>query len=129
MRRGLLFALAVVHVVIVALAVGALGTRWQPWVSALLVLWSCLVGVIAWRLNERQQAAGRMATSLAHDLNNSMSPILGFSELLLRQPDLPRDTARSYVELINAAAQNAASASRQLRALYDDDERTVAKNS
>ena len=31
---------------------------------------------------------GQMASGIAHDFNNSLSPIVGFAELLMRQPDL-----------------------------------------
>jgi len=61
---------------------------------------------------------GQMASGIAHDFNNSLSPIVGFAELLLRRPDLPKDTAQSYVQLINTAAQDAASVIRRLRELY-----------
>src|SRR6185503_11348951 len=67
---------------------------------------------------ERLRAMGQMASGIAHDFNNSLSPIVGFAELLLRRPDLPKDTARSYVQLINTAANDAASVIRRLRELY-----------
>ena len=37
---------------------------------------------------ERLRAMGQMASGIAHDFNNSLSPIVGFAELLMRQPDL-----------------------------------------
>ena len=58
---------------------------------------------------ERLRAMGQMASGIAHDFNNSLSPIVGFAELLLRRPDLPKDTAQGYVQLINTAARDAAS--------------------
>ena len=67
---------------------------------------------------ERLRAMGQMASGIAHDFNNSLSPIVGFAELLLRRPDLPKDTAQSYVQLINTAAQDASSVIRRLRELY-----------
>ena len=67
---------------------------------------------------ERLRAMGQMASGIAHDFNNSLSPILGFAELLLRRPDLPRETAQNYVQLINTAAHDAASVIRRLRELY-----------
>jgi len=67
---------------------------------------------------ERLRAMGQMASGIAHDFNNSLSPIVGFAELLLRRPDLPKDTAQSYVRLINTAAHDAASVIRRLRELY-----------
>ena len=43
---------------------------------------------------------------------------MGFAELLLRRPDLPKDTAQSYVQLINTAARDATAVIRRLRELY-----------
>jgi PAS domain S-box-containing protein len=76
---------------------------------------------------ERLRAMGQMASGIAHDFNNSLSPIVGFAELLLRRPDLPRDTAQSYVQLINTAAHDAASIIRRLRELYRERAETVSE--
>jgi len=67
---------------------------------------------------ERLRAMGEMASGIAHDFNNSLSPIVGFAELLLRRPDMPTETAQQYVKLINTAARDAASVIRRLRELY-----------
>lgn len=67
---------------------------------------------------ERLRAMGEMASGIAHDFNNSLSPIVGFAELLLRRPDMPTETAQKYVKLINTAARDAASVIRRLRELY-----------
>src|SRR5207247_5872090 len=48
------------------------------------------------------------------------SPIVGFAELLMRSPDLPRETTKTYAQLINTAALDAASVIRRLRELYRD---------
>jgi PAS domain S-box-containing protein len=74
---------------------------------------------------ERLRAMGQMASGIAHDFNNSLSPIVGFAELLLRRPDLPKETARSYVQLINTAANDAASVIRRLRELYRERSETI----
>ena len=74
---------------------------------------------------ERLRAMGQMASDIAHDFNNPLSPIVGFAELLLRRPDLP--TAQSYVQLINTAAHDAASIIRRLRELYRERAETVAE--
>ena len=34
---------------------------------------------------ERLRALGQMASGIAHDVNNALSPVLAFSELLLKQ--------------------------------------------
>src|SRR6185503_18913299 len=67
---------------------------------------------------ERLRAMGQMASGIAHDFNNSLSPIVGFAELLMRRPDMPTETAQQYVKLINTAARDAASVIRRLRELY-----------
>lgn len=69
---------------------------------------------------ERMLALGRMANGIAHDLNNSLAPILGFSELLLMKPEtlaaLPK--ARNYLEMIHSAAQSSTRVVRRLREFY-----------
>jgi len=67
---------------------------------------------------ERLRAMGEMASGIAHDFNNTLSPIVGFAELLMRKPDMPSETAQHYVKLINTAARDAASVIRRLRELY-----------
>jgi PAS domain S-box-containing protein len=69
---------------------------------------------------ERLRAMGQMASGIAHDFNNSLSPIVGLADLLMRRPDLPADTAQTYVRLINTAAQDASAVVRRLRELYRD---------
>ena len=69
---------------------------------------------------ERLRAVGQMASGIAHDFNNTLSPIVGFSELLLRQSDGPKPQADTYVRLINTAAKDAAAVVRRLRDLYRD---------
>lgn len=58
---------------------------------------------------ERLRALGQMASGIAHDLNNALVPVLGFSELLLDRPDglSDRGQARHRLELIRAGAQDA----------------------
>jgi PAS domain S-box-containing protein len=67
------------------------------------------------RRAERMQAAGRLAGGMAHEVNNMMTGVIGFSEFLLRSlsPDDPR---RSEVEEIIKAGSRAADVTRQLLA-------------
>ena len=69
---------------------------------------------------ERLRALGEMASGIAHDFNNALTMILGFSELMLAEPDLLADAAqvRQNLELVNVAAHDAASIVRRLRELY-----------
>ncbi|MBT3271049.1 GAF domain-containing protein [Candidatus Poribacteria bacterium] len=71
-------------------------------------------------LNERLRALGHMASGIAHDFNNALTPILGFSELLLTQPDELEDTAvaREYLDMIHTTAEDARHIVRRLRDFY-----------
>jgi two-component system, cell cycle sensor histidine kinase and response regulator CckA len=65
------------------------------------------------RQAQRMDAAGRLAGGVAHDFNNILTTIRGFSELLLR--DLPDDHARRKdVEQIRKAADRGALLTRQI---------------
>ncbi|MEO7476320.1 MAG: PAS domain S-box protein, partial [Gemmatimonadales bacterium] len=67
------------------------------------------------RRAERMQAAGRLAGGVAHEVNNMMTGVIGFSEFLLRglEQDDPR---RSEVHEIIKAGTRAADVTRQLLA-------------
>ena len=47
------------------------------------------------RRAERMQAAGRLAGGVAHEVNNMMTGVIGFSEFLLREPGARRSAARA----------------------------------
>src|SRR5690606_33217465 len=64
---------------------------------------------------QRLEAVGRLAGGVAHEVNNMMTVALGFSEFLLRAPDLA-DQHRSDIEEIRRAAARAANISQQLLA-------------
>jgi signal transduction histidine kinase/ActR/RegA family two-component response regulator len=70
--------------------------------------------------HERLRALGQMATGIAHDFNNALTPILGFSELLLARPGDLKDTERvaQYLGLIHANAEAAARIVGRLRDFY-----------
>ena len=68
---------------------------------------------------ERLRALGQMASGIAHDFNNALTPILGFSELLLAMQGTPDGaTVERYGQLINMAAQDAATLVGRLREFY-----------
>lgn len=77
---------------------------------------------------ERMHALGRMANGIAHDLNNTLAPIVGFSELLLVKPEVSNDVARlrSYLEIIGGAAKDAAKIVGRLRDFYRHRDDAVA---
>ena len=67
------------------------------------------------RQAQRMEAVGRLAGGVAHDFNNVLTAITGYSDLLLE--DLgPEDPKRSDVEEIKAASLRAAALTRQLLA-------------
>jgi PAS domain S-box-containing protein len=67
------------------------------------------------RQAERMQAAGRLAGGMAHEVNNMMTGVLGFSEFLLRS--FPEDDPRrGEVQEIIRAGTRASDVTRQLLA-------------
>jgi PAS domain S-box-containing protein len=69
---------------------------------------------------ERLGALGQLASGIAHDFNNTLGPILGYSDLLIANPEQLTDveTATEYLQAINTAAQGAASVVSRLRDFY-----------
>lgn len=67
---------------------------------------------------ERLRALGQMASGIAHDINNAISPVTLYSEFLLeKEPDLsPR--AREYLQIISRASEDVASTVARLREFY-----------
>lgn len=66
---------------------------------------------------ERLRALGEMASGVCHDLNNSLSPVLGYAEMLLDDGWLP-GTAREFLTQIHAGARDAAAVVARLREFY-----------
>lgn len=64
---------------------------------------------------QRLEAVGRLAGGIAHDINNLLTPILGFSELLTYDQTLS-DTVKEKLNVMNTAAQGARDLIRQLLA-------------
>ncbi|MFP4026175.1 MAG: ATP-binding protein [Candidatus Brocadiia bacterium] len=69
---------------------------------------------------ERHRALSQMASSIAHDFNNALSTIRGFSDLLLESEDKldDRESTKRYLEHIRKAASNAAETVRRMRKFY-----------
>jgi signal transduction histidine kinase/CheY-like chemotaxis protein/CBS domain-containing protein len=67
---------------------------------------------------ERLRALGQMASGIAHDINNMLSPVVGFSDLLLAaEPDLS-DRTRHYLGIIKTAGEDIARIVARMRGFY-----------
>jgi signal transduction histidine kinase/ActR/RegA family two-component response regulator len=81
---------------------------------------------------ERLRALGQMASGVAHDVNNALSPIMAYSDLLLNMlPDLPEQTARQYLDTINRSGDDIAHIVGRMREFYrrrSDTEQLVKVN-
>ena len=64
------------------------------------------------QIASRLSAIGEMAAGIAHEINNPLSPILGFSELLLKE-DLP-EAIRSNLQIIRSCANQVADVTKGL---------------
>jgi two-component system cell cycle sensor histidine kinase/response regulator CckA len=67
------------------------------------------------RRAERMQAAGKLAGGVAHEVNNMMTGVIGFSEFVLRSFD-SGDPRRADIEEVIRAGTRAADVTRQLLA-------------
>jgi len=67
---------------------------------------------------ERLRAVGQMASGIAHDINNAISPITVYTESLLdTEPNLSHRT-RKYLETIQRASDDVAQTVSRMRELY-----------
>jgi signal transduction histidine kinase len=69
---------------------------------------------------ERLRALGQMASGIAHDFNNTLTPILGFSDLLIEKAGLLDDKVQTlkFLKLLRTSAQDAANVVGRLREFY-----------
>lgn len=68
---------------------------------------------------ERLRALGVLASGVAHDFNNALTPILGYAELLLEPGALDRpDRVRRQLESIRTAGRDAGAIVSRLREFY-----------
>lgn len=67
---------------------------------------------------ERLHALGRMASCIAHDFNNALAPIVGYSELLLEPSHETQRRSKEYLRLIHLAAIDSAEVVRRLREFF-----------
>ena len=68
--------------------------------------------------HERLRALGQLASGVAHDINNTLSPISGFAELLLRNEKNLSENARRYLQHIKTASDDVAHIVTRMRDFY-----------
>lgn len=67
---------------------------------------------------ERLRALGQMASGIAHDINNALSPITAYSELLLNKQNISQETQREYLQAINKSGVDIAHIVARMREFY-----------
>jgi signal transduction histidine kinase/ActR/RegA family two-component response regulator len=67
---------------------------------------------------ERLRALGQMASGIAHDVNNALSPVLAFSELLLKKEPNLSASARKHLSNIRVSAEDIAQIVARLSEFY-----------
>jgi len=69
---------------------------------------------------ERLRALGQMASGVTHDFNNALTPIVGYTDLLLARPEILDDREKTLLHLrtVNTAAKDAAHVVKRLREFY-----------
>ncbi|HEY2084272.1 MAG TPA: ATP-binding protein [Verrucomicrobiae bacterium] len=67
---------------------------------------------------ERLKALGQMASGIAHDVNNALSPIVGFAELLARIETTLSPNGRKYLHYIKTAGEDITHIVARLREFY-----------
>ena len=79
--------------------------------------------------HERLSALGHMASGVAHDFNNALMPILGFTDLLLNAPDILDDRKQTVemLEQVRLGATIAADTVSRLREFYHVPDRSRYK--
>jgi len=67
---------------------------------------------------ERLRALGQMASGVAHDVNNALSPVIAYADILLMTlPDLP-DKSRNYLKIIKQGGEDIARIVARMREFY-----------
>jgi signal transduction histidine kinase/ActR/RegA family two-component response regulator len=67
---------------------------------------------------ERLRSLGQMASGVAHDINNALSPVALYTESLLEQESSLSDRARSYLATIQRAIDDVAHTVSRMREFY-----------
>ncbi|HEX5458469.1 MAG TPA: response regulator [Steroidobacteraceae bacterium] len=75
---------------------------------------------------ERLRALGQMASGVAHDINNAISPIALYTESLLEREPALSDRARAYLTTIQTAIHDVARTVSRMREFYRPQEAQAA---
>lgn len=67
---------------------------------------------------ERLRALGQMASGIAHDINNALSPVALYAGFLLESEKAMSDKGREYLEIISRAVDDVAATVARLREFY-----------
>ena len=67
---------------------------------------------------ERLKALGQMASGIAHDINNALSPVIGFADLLARSEPGLSANGKKYLNYIKTAGEDIAHIVAGLREFY-----------
>jgi signal transduction histidine kinase/DNA-binding response OmpR family regulator len=67
---------------------------------------------------ERLKALGQMASGIAHDVNNALSPVIGFADLMLRGEHGLSANGKTYLKHIQTAGEDIAHIIARLREFY-----------
>ena len=67
---------------------------------------------------ERLKALGQMASGIAHDINNALSPIVGYAELLLEHSQNLSDREKRYIETIKLSSMDIGKTIARMREFY-----------
>ena len=68
--------------------------------------------------HERLRALGQMAAGIAHDINNALSPVVGYSDLLLEKEPNLSERARRNLNSIRTAGTDIANIITRMREFY-----------
>ena len=69
---------------------------------------------------ERLRALGQIASGITHDINNALSPVVGFSDMLLQKSAHLDEHAKKLLQLICLAALDISRIVERMRQLYRD---------
>jgi signal transduction histidine kinase/ActR/RegA family two-component response regulator len=75
---------------------------------------------------ERLRALGQMASGIAHDINNALSPVALYTESMLETETSLSSTARNYLEVIQRAVEDVTHTIARMREFYREREPQLA---